>query len=170
MDPRQGRALLRQLEAGDGPAIEIAWPASRRNREKLYTAFIRCYGMASAILDTENRLFRASDPRGRRWAPNLDRYSGFVRRVSGRRVAAEKRVLSRIRAHHQLVAGAPVRLFPRIVDAMLLGGLRRLTGTGYGAGAAIHARYRLSGATVRVTDIAIGNRLVPGSVVLPSAC
>ena len=169
-EPRADRVLLRQLEAGDGPAIEIAWPSSGRDREKLYAVFIRCYGMALAILDREGRLFRASDPPGRSWVLNRDRYSGFVRQVSGQRGAAEKQVLARIRAHHKISTGMPVRLFPRSVDAALLGGLRRLADTRYEAGTAIRAHYGLSGATVWVTDITIETRAIPGTIILHPDC
>jgi hypothetical protein len=166
----KGRAPLHRPEAGDGPTIEIAWPSSRRDREKLYAVFLRCYGMVSAILDDENRLFRAADPPGRRWAPNPDRYGGFVRQVSGQRVEAENRVLARIRAHHRIAAGRPVRLFPRPVDAMLLDGLRQMTGARQAAGAALRARYGLYGGIVRVTGITVDNRPVPGSFPLRPAC
>jgi len=167
---REGRVLLRQLEAGDGPSIEIAWPSSPRDRDDLHAVFIRCYGMVTAILDGQDRLFRASDPPGRNWVPDRERYSGFVRQVSGQRVAAQNRTLAQIRARHRISAGTPVRLFPRAVDATLLGGLYRLTGANYAASAAIRARYDLSGAIVRVTRIAIGSQPMPGSILLRPAC
>jgi hypothetical protein len=126
--------------------------------------------MVSAILDDEDRLFRASDPPGRSWAPNRDRYSGFVRQVSGQRVEAEKRILARIRAHHRIAAGRPVRLFPRDIDAMLLGGLRRTIDTRYARSAAIRAHYALSGGIVRVSGIAVDDRPIPGSIPLRPAC
>ncbi len=51
-----GRTLLRMLEIGKGPAIEIAWPAETDQRDQLYQIFINCFGMKAALLDIQDRL------------------------------------------------------------------------------------------------------------------
>ncbi|MBL4720823.1 MAG: hypothetical protein JKY20_06805, partial [Alphaproteobacteria bacterium] len=165
-----GRVLLRQLEAGQGPSIEIAWPSSRPERDALYRVFVRCYGMTTAILSEDDQLFRVKDPAGRPWRLNRDRYSGFLRQATGQAVYAERQTLAQIRARHGLVAGTPIRLFPRRVDAALLGGLHQITNARFGDGVSIRARYQRSGSTVRVLSLRIGGRAMPGEIVLPSDC
>ena len=166
----EGRVLLRQLEAGDGPSIEIAWTKSRHDRVTLHDMLVRCYGMVSAILDPEGRLFRTLDQPGETWRLNLDRYSGFVRQAAGQRGPAETQILTRIRARHAINGGAAVRLFPRVVDAGLLGGLQNLTGARYSVNAAIRARYQLSGATVHITGITVDGQARSSGFALPSKC
>jgi hypothetical protein len=168
--PINGRVLLRQLEAGDGPGIEIAWPASQSERNALYRVFARCYGMTTAILGDDDRIYRAKDPAGADWRLNPDRYSGFLRQASGRAVPAERRELDHIRARHRIRGGLPVRLFPRAVDSALLGGLQQTTGARFEPNAVIRARYRLSGVVVRVTDIHSGGVRAPGEFDLGPVC
>ena len=45
-----GRPLLRLLEHGDGPRIDIAWPTDPRERSALFDTFERCYGMVVALV------------------------------------------------------------------------------------------------------------------------
>ena len=63
----------------------------------------------------------------------------------------------------------PVRLFPRRVDALLLGGLRNLVGGDYAKYRAIRARYRLDGARVSVRDVIADGRSLIGRVDLTAA-
>jgi hypothetical protein len=165
-----GRVLLRQLEAGDGPGIEIAWPASQRERDALYKVFTRCYGMTTAILSDDGQIYRAIDPAGAAWRLNPDRYSGFLRQASGRVVPAERRELGQIRGRHRIGGGVPVRLFPRGVDAALLGGLQQLTGARFSPKAVIRARYRLSGQVVRVANVQSAGVKAPGEFDLRPSC
>jgi hypothetical protein len=167
---KEGRVLLRQLEAGDGPAIEIAWPASQHERDALYRVFARCYGMTTAILGDDGRVYRVKDPPGAPWRLNPDRYSGFLRQASGRVAPAERRELETIRARHGIGGGIPVRLFPRAVDAALLGGLQRLTGVRFESNAVIRARYRLSGGVVHVANVQSAGEKAPGEFDLRPVC
>ena len=166
----EGRALLRLLEHGAGPAIELAWPKASAGRQALFSRLRGCHGMRIALMDDEGRLFIADGKPGTAWALNLDRYSGFVRRPSGRQAEAEAQEISRLRRHHRgLSAIQPVRVFPRHFDAVLLGGLRALLGgkwTDYGS---IRARYWLDGRRLVVAGIEADGRSVPGRVDLSSA-
>ena len=121
----EGRTLLRMLEHGSGPAIEIAWPASASVRAQLYRRFSACFGLRVAVLVGEDRLYIAEGTPGVPWRLNMDAYSGFMRQHDGDASSEESRELRRIRDVHRLTArGAPVRIFPRHVDAVLLGGLQ----------------------------------------------
>lgn len=161
-----GRVLLRILEQGDGPMIEIAWPADVGIRRALYRRFVNCYGMRVALLDSrDGRLFLDEGARGRPWEVNLDRYSGYIRKPSGRFLAEEREQVARIHDHHQiLLVGAPVRLFPRRVDAFLLGGLRQMVGPRYGQANAIRATYLLEGGRVLVEGVSVDGRVFTGTL------
>ena len=162
---RTGRQLLRILEHGEGPAIEIAWPGSSVQRDRLHGVLQRCYGMRLALIDRAGGLYLDSGPRGTRWPIDLDRFSGFVRRPNGRITSAERRAADRVaRYHHGLPATDPVRLFPRAADAALLGGLAHLLGGDYRAAKSITASYRLRGLRVTVGDLRIDGRRVAGRI------
>jgi len=170
VDGREGRILLRQMEVGSGPSVEIAWPDKAFDRDTLHQKFSSCYGMVIAILSNDGQLYRASDPSGIPWDLNPDRYSGFVREASGQQVTAEARILATIRQQHGLGQGTAVRLFPRNVDALMLGGLHRLIGTFLNDGGTVQARYRLNGEIVTITDITVNGVAKLGSVQVPARC
>ena len=161
----QGRALLRILEHGEGPTVEIGWPANGTAREHLFQRFASCYGMRIALMDGDGRLFIADGRRQIPWPVNLDRYSGYVRQASGVVGRAERQAVGRIRAHHGTVTGATVvRLFPRRVDAILLGGLHELIGRDYARAKTIRATYQLNGGNVIVDAVIVDGRRVPGRI------
>ena len=167
---REGRTLLRLLEYGSGPDIELAWPDSAPRRARLHRRLRDCYGMRIALMDRGERLFTAAGPAGAPWDPNLDRYSGFIRHPAGRPVPGEAGEAAQIRAHHGPLWGAhTVRLFPRNLDALLLGGLRRLVGPDYGAHRTIRAHYRLDGANLIVERVEADGRALPGRIDLGAA-
>jgi hypothetical protein len=165
---REGRTLLRLLEHGQGPGIEIAWPASRAGRRQLFHRFAACYGMRLALVDPDSKLFAGDGVRGKPWDLNLDRYSGFVRRPAGRLTAIERSRAAAIAARHGR-RGDLVRVFPRRVDALLLGGLSRLVGPGYRGARTIRARYRLSDGGLSVEDVSVDGRAVAGRIALSRA-
>ena len=163
----QGRVLLRMLEHGRGPVIELAWPDRVRDQERLYQTLRDCLGMRVALRDGAGRLFIANSPPGQAWQPNADRYSGFARQPTGRLAAAEQRDISTIAQHHDLSHRAStIRIFPRQIDAQLLGGLRRLVGERYGRAHNIRAKYRLFTDGVTVMGILVDGQSIAGGVAL----
>jgi hypothetical protein len=166
----QGRVLLRMLEHGRGPAVELAWPARAVDRERLYRVFRDCLGMRVALRDAAGRLFVRESPPGQPWQPNVDRYSGFARQPTGRLAAAERRDIRAIGRRHGLSRrAAAIRVFPRRVDALLLGGLSRLVGDGYADARSIRASYRLADGVVAVVGVQVDGRPVAGGVELGAA-
>ncbi len=166
----EGRALLRILEHGSGPAIEIAWPSAPGDREELFRRFRACFGMRLALIDGEGRLYVREGVPGRPAEIDLDRLSGFVRQPAGAMSAAERRQIADLSAYHRAPSGlAPVRMFPRRVDAFLLGGMRHLVGEGYMEVEVLHARYRIDGASVLVEAITVDDRPVRGHIDLGRA-
>lgn len=163
----EGRALLRLLEHGKGPSIEIAWPASAAVRGKLYRVFRGCFGMKTALMDGNQQLFDYRGASGIAWAANLDRYSGFMRRPVGVLPPAEAKLVATIRRHHRPADPVVVRLFPRHVDAVLIGTLKRLLDRRYQSAKTIRARYEITGAAVAVSGIAVDGTAVPGRLELP---
>ncbi len=137
---REGRTLLRLLEYGRGPIIEIAWPENQGTRDRLYRKFRECFGMRNAVMTPDGRLYGETGPRGVPWDINLDRYSGFVRHPAGRTIAAERARAREISARHG-IHGRLVRVFPRNVDAVILGGLNQVIGGSYRDAKTITATY-----------------------------
>jgi len=165
---QEGRPLLKLMELGEGPSVEIAWPDGAAERRHLYQLFVSCYGMRTAVMTTDGQLFDAASAPGTPWRANLDRYSGFVRRSSGHGARQELQAADTIRARHGLFGTVTVRLFPRRMDALLLGGLKALAGGDYAGAGRIRARYRVSGSRVWVTAITLGGRTVSGDIDLSS--
>lgn len=162
----QGRTLLRLMEHGKGPSIEIAWPASIQDRAQLYRMFHTCFGMRTVLMDDRHRLFTERAAPGDAWHPNFDQFSGFVRYATGELPGKERERITAIRRRHGDVSGMPVRLFPRRHDAILLGGLLEFSGTNYQSPTTtVRAVYALSsGDDVLVADIRIDGQPRQGSL------
>ena len=165
---QEGRALLRILEHGQGPTVEIHWPDNRGRRENLYRTLSACYGMKTVLMDGGGNLYVRESGRGQAWRPNMDRYSGFVRQPRGYLATEEQREATAIaRAHGLGGQMKAVRLFPRSVDAALLGGLRSLIGNGYGGARQIDADYRDSPSGLFVENIRVDGSRVSGRIAFP---
>ncbi len=164
-----GRPLLKLFEHGEGPRIDIAWPEGSGRREALFGVFKQCYGMRVALMTAGGALYSdqsASAP----WKMNLDRYSGFVRQSGGLGTRGERAWVRRIQRRHPAAArGAAIRVFPRRVDALLLGGLHRLIGPGYRQSQSIRARYTQADRHVFIDDITVDGTAVAGRIALTGA-
>lgn len=161
----QGRVKLRLLEHGTGPDIEIAWPKSSHERTSLFRHLSNCFGMTVAVRDSGERLFGPDTQKGKVWDLNLDRFSGFVRLPSGARIADEQRQVKGIRQRHGMGRHSTVvRLFPRTIDAQLLGGLAKLIGPGYRGAMKIRARYQLHGGSVLISNITVDGHALSGEM------
>jgi hypothetical protein len=164
----EGRVLLRMFEQGSGPGIEIRWPSDAAERERLYDTFVRCFGMRIGIVDDAGHFYLPEGAANQPTQLNMDRYSGFVRRPEGQIAAAETREIARVRNYHQGASGGPARIFPRNVDAFLIGGLRQAVGDDYLKARSIHAAYRLDGNRVVVDAIVADGHPIPGAIDLSS--
>lgn len=163
---REGRALLRLLERGEGPDIEIAWPSGRTEQADLYRLFKSCFGMQTVVADRSGRLYLPGHAAGQAWQPDGDRYSGYARAPRGRLPADEQAIVARIRAQHGLTSGRVLRVFPREVDAMLLGALSAVATEDYRAGNAFRATYRVASRGVLISDIRVNSRALGEPVLL----
>lgn len=161
----EGRAFLRILERGSGPSIEIRWPTDPQQRDRLYGVLVQCLGMRTVILDNDGRLYIGEGARGQPTTLNSDRYSGFVRRPEGAIATDEQREIARVRAYHATIANAdPARIFPRRVDAFLIGGLSQAVGEDYLKKKTIRAAYRLSNGHAIVDSITVDGSRIDGSI------
>jgi len=167
LEAQAGRTLLRLLEHGSGPEIELAWPDSHRERGRLYDRLQDCFGMRIAIMDSAGLLYHAQGGAFAPWSPNMDLYSGFMRRPSGRLTAPEESLLRSARG--RVPSAGLLRLFTRRVDALLLGGLQALIGPSYGKLRAIHGRYRLRSGRVLIEGLEGDGRRFPGTIDLTPA-
>ena len=165
----EGRALLRLLERGEGPDIEIAWPAAAVDRSDLYRLFSRCFGMRTVVMTRDGGMFGTGGVQLTSERFNADRYSGFVRQPAGGLSADEQSQVSTIRRRHGVTRGRVLRLFPRRVDAILLGALDRIAGGDFDRGVRIRARYRAAENGIEVADIHVDGRAASEIIVLPFA-
>ncbi len=163
----EGRVLLRILETGKGPLVQIAWPDDPAVQTRLYTLLAACHGMETVLLGPGDRLFAANGRKGEAKEINPDSTSTFVRRPVGATTANERDTITRTRQRHGLTEGTPVRLFPRTVDAALLGGLQAAVGPNYLGRRLIRARYRLLGNRVTIDRIDADGTPVTGTIALP---
>jgi hypothetical protein len=159
----KGRALLRVLEHGKGPTVQISWPEARQTRSLLSQQLRQCFGMQLALMDGRGQLFVAETRRGEPWRPNRDYYSGFVRQTNGRLPEEERQTVRQIRRRHGPV-GTEVHIFPRRVDALVLGALQSLVGAAYDKAEIITARYDLTGAHIRIRDFRVDGHSVNGII------
>lgn len=164
----KGRTLLRLLEHGSGPTIEFAWPDNTNEKMALYNVLVQCHGMRVALLDDRDRLFSNDSPPGTKWQINLDRYSTFIRQISGQSVDPERQEITRIK-HRQSGLGSvtPVRIFTRQLDAYVLGNLGQILGAGYRSKRFIQARYNMNGNTILITDIVVDGVSKHGQILVP---
>jgi len=162
---KEGRALLRLLEHGSGPTIEIAWPKGSSSRRNLYRALSGCYGMQAILMDGAGNLYAAKGERGHKWEINLDRYSGFVRQPAGFIAPEERASAEAIRRYHGFGwQRGVVRVFPRQVDSVLLGGLQKVLGANYRSTKVIRGTYRQDGSTLYVEGIEADGMKVDGRI------
>ncbi len=151
-----GGQLLQQVEAGQGPGIEIAWPKSFAQRKRLFTTLTQCLGVQLGIL-VDDSVYPIKQ--------KLNAYSRLVRVVSGVMLPAESRLYQRSRR-----TGTPVRLFPRALDARLLAGLRQLSPMPFQAIQSVRGLYVLKGQRLFIEDLQMDGRAVSGQVLLADGC
>ena len=164
----RGRVLLRLLEHGKGPIIDIAWPENYIERQRLFKAFRTCYGMKLAVITNDRKLFTQFTPPTIAWRPNSDAYSGFLRSPIGQKINNETRLITEITRRHGIQNGRSVRIFPRNTDAIILAGFQRIVGKGYTKYSRIQAHYRLTPkGGVYLEQIKVDERPVPGTIRIP---
>ena len=164
----RGRVLLRLLEHGKGPIIDIAWPENYVERQRLFKAFRICYGMKLAVITNDSQLFTKFTPPTIPWRPNSDSYSGFLRSPIGQMINNETRLMTEITRKHKIKNGRSVRIFPRNTDAIILAGFQRIVGKGYTKYSRIQAHYRLTPkGGVYLEKIKVDERPVAGTIRIP---
>ena len=161
----EGRALLRILEHGKGPSIEIAWPRSKSQRLRLFSLLTQCYGLQAGVVAADEAAYVLNPGNGKVSPLDLDRTSGFVRVVSGAPVPNEAAAFRRLRRSvANPSAATPVRTFPRRFDALLLGGLQVIAGNAYANGTAIRATYKIEDKRLLVSGISIDGSRRAGAI------
>ena len=159
-DFSKGRVLLKKLEHGKGPQIEVSWPDKLSQKQKLYFTLTKCFGMKTAGLNSSNQLFQKKDAPNKPLKLNVDTSSGFIREVNGRVSNAEVDETVRIKQKHSnQIFKSFVRIFPRQVDASLLQGLHSVLGDDFSKAKQIKASYRLNEKDVEIFDISNGAKM-----------
>jgi hypothetical protein len=166
-ETKDGRKLLRILEAGKGPVVTLSWPGRKAERERVYQSLAECYAMKTVVYVENSGLYRNENASGKKWSLNSDAMSTFIRRPSGGFSAKEKDIIGSIMSKHLLSSGIPVRIFPRSVDAALLGGLKRIIGKSYRSAETISAEYFLYSGGVGLKNVRRNGMIVDGRFALP---
>ena len=160
----KGRVLLKKLEYGKGPQVEVSWPKDLAQKQELYSVFTKCFGMKTAGLNSSNQLFVKSSGGNRALTLNMDTTSGFIREIHGDISGGERGEIIRIEQKHPYQTFESfVRIFPRHVDASLLQGLHLVLGDVFPEAKQIKASYRLNGYHVEVFEISADTQMFPGS-------
>lgn len=94
----EGPPLLRMLEHGKGPVVEIAWPEHRVARAKLYELLRRCHGLETVLLRGQEILMNSAN--GGPETFDTDRHSGFLRAVMGESPRRETEILAALKSQH----------------------------------------------------------------------
>ena len=167
-----GRVMLRLLEHDTGPQIRLIWPDDAGKSAGLYLHLSACFGMISAVMTADGKLFRDSGEAGQPWALDIDHFSGFIRAAEGVLPSGERRVVRNIRAKHRLEGGAIVRVFPRWVDAGLLTGMQAIVGPAFRTAKRIDARYVGGTNDLEIIGMTIDGKPAKGRVRLraPGSC
>ncbi len=155
---RRGRALLHLLKHGQGPSIEIAWPNGAAARSQLYARLRGCHGLGLGLVDANGEL-RTLDVKD----PDADTGSGLVRDPLDRLVRAERLLIATVARGG---TDRPVRLFPRRVDADLLGRLDLLVGGDLAGRREIRGAYRFHAGGVVIGDLSIDGRSINARIPL----
>jgi hypothetical protein len=148
--------LLTQVEAGQGPGIEIAWPESFAKRKQLFNTLVNCLGVQLGILVGEEVHPIRQD---------ANTYSRLVRVVSGMMLPVERQLYESSR-----YKGIEVRLFPRSLDARLLAGLRQLSPSPIQSLHTVHGLYVLQGKNLLVEQLVMDGQVVNGQILLADRC
>ena len=160
----KGRVLLKKLEYGKGPQVEVSWPKELAQKQELYSVFTKCFGMKTAGLNSSNQLFVKSSGGNRALTLNMDTTSGFIREIHGDISRSERGEIIRIEQKHPYQTFESfVRIFPRHVDASLLQGLHLVLGDVFPKAKQIKASYRLTGYDVEVFEVSADTQMFPGS-------
>ena len=160
----KGRVLLKKLEYGKGPQVEVSWPKELAQKQELYSVFTKCFGMKTAGLNSSNQLFVRSSGGNRALTLNMDTTSGFIREIHGDISRSERGEIIRIEQKHPYQTFKRfVRIFPRNVDASLLQGLHLVLGDVFPKAKQIKASYRLTGYDVEVFEVSADTQMFPGS-------
>jgi hypothetical protein len=100
---------------------------------------------------------------------NKDATSSFIRRPSGGLSKEEEQVVASIKTKHNLWSGIPVRVFPRSIDAALLGGLKSVIGSQYSLSRSVSAKYFIRGNSIGLGEIRSEGVIINGSFILPKS-
>ena len=172
-DGETGAIALRLIEHGQGPDIQIMWPADISQREEVWTRLTQCMGMIIARLSPNGKLYRLKDPAGQSWSVETDIWSGFMRQADQPATRDEAGLWQAIDGRHGLSRSVQsVRLFPRHMDSVFLGGLSRHIGQPLNQVSHVSAAYTARQNGVLLTDIRINGTDIPGHVWLisPHGC
>jgi len=161
---KEGRVLLKLLETGKGPDVEIAWPEHSDQKRKLFEAFETCLGLQTGLMTKLGTIYVAGGRRGHPKKINPDRTSLFLRQSTGALPSKEIKQHAAIRVYHSLSGGEPVRLFARVVDAALLGGLFQLVPAKVKSGVRVRGQYGLKAGAITIERISVNGVKQTGKV------
>ncbi len=159
----RGQHTLNTLAGEGGFDMEIFWPPTAQQSEYLYTIMTQCFGMQSAVIDSNGNLFLTNGKDRESRAV----FSPFLRKIMQPASRDELRVIDEIVKRNAIGAGyTPVRIFSQFVDARLVDGVAQLTSKVIHARSELRANYVIDRGRVYITNITHDGILSSGRVLL----
>ena len=160
-----GENTLHKVASKGGLDMEIFWPPMPQHSTYLYRVMTQCFGMQSAVINSNGDLFLASG----QMSANNTSLSPLLRQLKQPANTAEHRVIQQIVAQNDLAAGyQPVRVFARSVDARLVDGIAQLTGKQIRPQSVVRADYIIDQGRVYIANITHNGVTSNGRVLLAS--
>jgi hypothetical protein len=160
-----GENTLDKVASKGGLDMEIFWPPMPEHSTYLYRVMTQCFGMQSAVVNSNGDLFLASG----QMSANNTSLSPLLRQLKQPANTAEHRVIRQIVAQNDLAAGyQPVRVFARSVDARLVDGIAQLTGSPISQQSVVRADYVIDQGRVYIANITYNGVPSNGRVLLAS--
>tara|TARA_E500000178_G_C16995089_1_gene742745 strand:- start:1577 stop:2071 length:495 start_codon:yes stop_codon:yes gene_type:complete len=141
--------------------LELFWPQSSSERKNIAQILRQCFGMTAAYLTSDQTLYHIRNQDIERANRNL--YSPYSRLSQTPADTAEADAIGTLSA--RLGQGTPLRLFTKIGDSYIIGGIMSAAGTPKLDGR-INATYSINQGKLFLSQIHINGRLISGKVML----
>ena len=161
-DFQSHRMAMQHLDqTNDRLELELFWPQSATEREKIAQILRQCFGMTAAYLTPDQSVYHIRNQAIERANRNL--YSPYSRLSQTPADTAEADAIGTLRA--RLGQGTPLRLFTKIGDSYIIGGIMSAAGTPKLEGR-IKATYSINKGKLLLSQININGSTISANVML----
>ena len=152
-----------QLNKGEeAPSIEFLWPSDRNDHRQIYHSLTNCLGMTVGHVNAGGKVILADGQSARNY--NRQIFSPMLRSLNEPSTPAEANLIKAL--SNQTGAGQLVRIFRKETDAIILAGLRSLTGVSGSVTGSLSAEYLLTSRGLYLADIIHNGKAISGRIEL----